>query len=94
MKNRRRAGWTSCDFVLPRVSLEGLRLLAKTMAERDLQARAFAELGHRRRYPKTRSYYVLLGLNWLFRECGMAEFCLEEASPVPGRVRRFMAPAD
>jgi hypothetical protein len=93
-KNRRRPGWTTCGFTLPRVTLEGLRLLAKTMAARELQARAFAELGYRRRYPRTRSYYLLLGLNWLFRECDIAEFCVEEASPEPGRVRRFMAPAD
>jgi hypothetical protein len=64
------------------------------MAECELHARAFAELGYRRRYPRTRSYYLLLGLNWLFRECGMPEFCVEEASPVAGRVRRFIAPVD
>jgi hypothetical protein len=40
MKNRRKPGWTDCNFVLPRVSLEGLRLLAITCAagERQLAA--------------------------------------------------------
>jgi hypothetical protein len=32
MRNRRKPGWIDCKFVLPRVSLEGLRLLAITSA--------------------------------------------------------------
>ena len=81
--------WTTCNFCLPRLTLEGLRLLSMAMAERELQARAFAELGHRRRYPKTRNYYIVAALNALFAEYGMAEFCVEEASPAPGCVLRW-----
>src|SRR6516162_6758386 len=33
MKNRRKPGWTDCNFVLPRLTLEGLSFLARSMAD-------------------------------------------------------------
>src|SRR5260221_12359193 len=63
MRNRRKPGWTTCDFCLPAVSLEGLRFLANAMAEKQHQERTFAPRGHRRRYPRTRNFYVLEALN-------------------------------
>ena len=94
MRNRRKPGWTTCDFCLPGVSLEGLRFLANAMAEKQHQERTFAPLGHRRRYPRTRNFYVLEALNWLFTEYGVPEFVVPEAKPISGRVRRFVAPTN
>jgi hypothetical protein len=93
MKNRRKPGWTDCSFVLPRVSLEGLRLLAITRAADERQLAASEPLGYRRRYPKTKNFFVVDALNHLFEENGMPEFCVQEAEPVHGRVTRFVAPA-
>ena len=59
MKNRRKPGWTDCNFVLPRVSLEGRRILAITRAAEARQLAASEPLGHRRRYPKTKNFFVL-----------------------------------
>jgi hypothetical protein len=92
MKNRRKPGWTDCNFVLPRVSLEGLRLLAITSAEGERQLAASEPLGYRRGYPKTKNFFVVQALNHLFEENGMQEFCVQEAESAPGRVRRFVAP--
>jgi hypothetical protein len=92
MKNRRKPGWTDCNFVLPRVSLEGLRLLAITCAAGERQLATSETLGYRRRYPRTKSFFVVQALNHLFEENGMPEFCVQEAVPAPGRVRRFVAP--
>jgi hypothetical protein len=94
MKNRRRPGWTDCNFVLPRVSLEGLRLLSMTRAAGARESATSEHLGYRRRYPKTKNFFVVQALNHLFAESGMPEFCVQEAEPVPGRVRRFIAPAN
>jgi hypothetical protein len=71
------------------VFLEGLRLLAITRARGERQLAGSEPLGYRRHYPKTRNFFVLLALNHLFEENGMCEFCVQEAAPAPGRVRRF-----
>jgi hypothetical protein len=92
MKNRRKPGWTDCNFVLPRVSLEGLRLLAITSAVGERQLAASEPVGYRRRYPKTKNFFVVQALNRLFEENGMQEFCVQESEPAPGRVRRFVGP--
>jgi len=92
MKNRRKPGWTDCNFVLPRVSLEGLRLLAITNASDERQTVAREPLGYRRRYPRTRNFYVAEALNDLFEKYGMLEFRVQESEPVPGRVKRFVVP--
>jgi hypothetical protein len=94
MKNRRKPGWIDCYFVLPRMSLEGLRLLAITRAADERQLSPGEPLGYRRRYPKTKNFFVVRALNHLFEENGMPEFCVQEVEPVPGRVRRFVAPVD
>src|SRR6516165_9845415 len=94
MKNRRNPGWTDCNFVLPRVSLEGLRLLAITRATDERRLAASEPLGYRRRYPRTKNFFVVQALNHLFAENGMLEFCIEEAEPMTGRIRRFVAATD
>jgi hypothetical protein len=92
MKNRRQSGWTDCSFVLPRVSLEGLTHLAKDMADEELSERHRAPRGLQRRRPRTKNFFVIEGLNYVFEHYGMPEFCVQEAATVPGRVRRFVAP--
>lgn len=92
MRNRRKPGWTTCEFCLPRASLEGLRFLASAMAEKQHQERSCAPLGHRRLYPRTRNFYVLEALNGLFTEYDLPKFVVPESKPLSGRVRRFVAP--
>jgi hypothetical protein len=94
MRNRRKPGWTDCNFVLPRVTLEGLSFLARSMADRERTDRPSKRYGLRRRYPKTKNYFVVKALNYLFREYGLSQFCVEEAKPTPGRVRRFVVLTD
>jgi hypothetical protein len=60
------------------------------MADQERAERSSEPLGFRRRYPVTRSYYVVAALNHLFEEFGMPEFCVEEKET--GRTRRFVAP--
>jgi hypothetical protein len=93
MPKRRKAGWTFCRFVLPRVTLEGLVHLAKTMADEERSERQRASRGLRRRCPRTKNFYVIEGLNYVFEHYGMPEFRVQEAATVPGRVRRFVAPS-
>jgi hypothetical protein len=69
-----------------------MRVLAISRATEERQLAASEPLGHRRRYPKTKNFFVVQALNRLFEENGMQEFCVKEAEPVPGRVRRFVAP--
>ena len=85
---KRKPGWTFCRFVLPRRVLEGLIHLAKTKANQEQWERSRAPRGFRRRYPRTRNYYVIEGLNYVFEQYGIPEFCVEEELR-PGRVRRF-----
>ena len=49
MRARRKLGWTDCRFVLPRPILEGLSLLARSMADRENAERAQEPRGQRRR---------------------------------------------
>jgi hypothetical protein len=91
MPQRRSPGWVAANFVLPRLTIEGLTLLTKGMADRERAERSSEPFGFRRRYPKTKNYFVVRALNYLFQEHGLSQFCVEEAKPAPGRVRRFVA---
>ena len=91
---RRKPGWTLCRFVLPRRVLEGLIHLAKTKANQEQWERSSAPRGFQRRYPKTKNFYVLKSLNYVFEEFGLPEFCVQEAEVASGRVRRFVAPGN
>ena len=90
MPRRRPPGWVAVNFVLPRVTIEGLTLLTKGMANQERAERSSEPFGFRRRYPKTKNYFVVRALNYLFQEHGLSQFCVEEAKPAPGRVRRFV----
>jgi hypothetical protein len=92
MKNRRNPRWTDCSFVLARLTLEGLGFLAKSMADKERFERLDEPRGFRRRYPKTKNFYVVEALNQLFKRYGVPEFCVQEAESAPGRVKRFAAP--
>lgn len=94
MRNRRKPGWTDCRFVLPKLVLEGLRHLAKTVADQERRDRSSAAHGFRRRYPRTVSFYLTEALNDLLDKYDLAEFCVQEAEPEPGRVRRFAVTTD
>jgi hypothetical protein len=89
MPRRRSPGWVAVSFVLPRLTIEGLTLLTKGMADRERAERSSEAYGCRRRYPKTKNYFVIKALNYLFQQHGLSQFCVKEAKPVPGRVRRF-----
>jgi hypothetical protein len=94
MPRRRSAGWVAVSFVLPRPTIEGLTLLTKGMANRERAERRSEPYGFRRRYPKTKNYFVVKALNYLFQEQGLSQFCVEEAKTVCGRVRRFVIPTN
>jgi hypothetical protein len=89
-RSRRKPGWIDCRFVLPRPILEGLSLLARSVADQENATRAQEPQGQRRRYPKSKNYYVTLALNSLLQEYGLSQFCVEEAEVSPGHTRRFV----
>jgi len=91
---RRKPGWVCCQIVIPRPVAEGLAFLARSMADRDQAERLDEPRGFRRCYPKTKNFYVTEALNSLLADYGLSQFCVTEAEPVRGRVRRFVVPAD
>jgi hypothetical protein len=94
MPKRRAPGWVAANFVLPRRTILGLALLTKSMANREQAKRSSEPHEFRRRYPKTKNYWIVTALNYLLQKHGLSQFCVEEAGPAPGRVRRFVVPAD
>jgi hypothetical protein len=48
----------------------------------------------RRVFPKTANFYVTEALNSLLADYGLSQFCVPEAEPAPGRVRRFVIATD
>ena len=94
MPKRRAPGWVAANFVLPRKTVKGLTLLTKRMANRERTLRPEELHGFRRRYTKTRNFYVIMALNYLFQEHGLSQFCVEEAERGRRQVRRFAVTAD
>jgi hypothetical protein len=89
-RSRRKPGWIDCRFVLPRPILEGLSLLARSVADQENAERAQEPRGQRRRYPKSKNFYVTLAINSLLQEYGLSQFCVEEEEVSPGHTRRFI----
>jgi hypothetical protein len=87
-RKRRLPGWTDCRFILPRVTLEGLRVLTIQLAREQENSNWAAE---RCRYPRTKNFYIVWALNQLFEQLGFGEFCVPEQNPAGRRVRRFVA---
>jgi hypothetical protein len=94
MPKRRKPGWVCCQFVLPGSIVEGVTFLARAMADRERAERSSQPRGLRRRYPKTKNFYVAEALNHLLADYGLSQFCVSEAEPAPSRVRRFVVRAD
>ena len=88
-QKRRAQGWIDCRFILPRQTLEGLRVMAITLA---VDQRCSDWPRERARYPKTLNYHVTAALNDYLQKMGYAQFCVPEEEQVPGHVRRFSAP--
>jgi hypothetical protein len=72
MPKRRTPGWAATNFVLPRKTIEGLILLTKSMANREQAQHSEEPYGFRRRYPKTRNYWVVTAMNYLLKEHGLS----------------------
>jgi hypothetical protein len=89
-RKRRQEGWTDCRFSLPRLTVEGLRMVSISLAEEQQHSGWPKEA---RRYPKTRNYYVAAALNDLFRKLGFEQYCVQEQQGEAHRVRRFVAPS-
>jgi hypothetical protein len=92
MPKRRKPGWVCRQFVLPRPIVEGLMFLAK--AQEEFANRSSQPRGMRRAFPKTANFYVTEALNSLLADYGLSQFCVAEAEPSPGRVRRFVIATD
>src|SRR5260221_13663685 len=56
------------------MTLEGLTFLTKSMADRERAERSSEPYGFRRRYPKTRKYFIIIALNYLLQEHGLSQF--------------------
>jgi hypothetical protein len=57
---RLRSGWTDCRLILPKLLLEGLRVLTIELAHQQQNSEW---PGERRRYPATKNYHVAAALN-------------------------------
>jgi hypothetical protein len=68
--------------------------LAKAKAQEEFANRSSQPRGLRRAFPRTTNFYVTEALNALLADYGLFQFCVAEAEPVPGRVRRFAVPTD
>jgi hypothetical protein len=73
-RNRRPAGWTAIYITLPKITVEGLRKVAITLAQ-DQQHSPWPR--ERRRYPRTKSHLIGEALDDFFRKLGFEEFCLQ-----------------
>ena len=66
--------------------------LAKAKAQEEFANRSSQPRGLRRAFPRTANFYVTEALNSLLADHGLSQFCVPEAEPVRGRVRRFAVP--
>jgi hypothetical protein len=91
-RSRRRPGRVTTRFFLPQPILQGLSLLARGEAEREYAQRRNAPRGQRRRYPRTKNFYVVEAINALLADRGLGQFCVleEDEGSSPRRVRRFV----
>jgi hypothetical protein len=89
-RNRRPEGWTARWFTLPKITVEGLKIMAIQFAE----AQQHSDWpGERLKYPRSANFFVIEAVNAYFRRLGFEQFCVEEQKPARGRVRRFVAPS-
>jgi hypothetical protein len=74
-QKRRMQGWSDCRFILSKLTLEGLRQVAITLAQEGQRSPWPKE---RRRYARTKSHLVGEALDDFLRKLGFPEFCVEE----------------
>jgi len=74
-QKRRMQGWSDCRFILPKLTLEGLRQVAITLAQEGQHSPWPKE---RRRYARTKSHLVGEALADFLRKLGFPEFCLQQ----------------
>ena len=86
---RLREGSTDARFILPKVTLEGLRALTIELAHQQQNS---DWPGERCRYPATKNFHLTAALNDYFKKLGFQEFCVPEEQPTGHRVRRFVTP--
>ena len=89
-RKRRPPGWTDCRLILPKLLLEGLRVLTIELAHQQQNSEW---PGERRRYPATKNYHVAAALNAYLRQLGFEQFCVEEQKSIGRCVRRFVGPS-
>jgi hypothetical protein len=61
--------------------VEGLMVLAKAKAQEEFANRSSQPRGLRRRYPRTKNFFVLKGLNYVFVPDKVARFKLPPGAP-------------
>jgi len=90
LKDARLVGWLAISFYLESSWKDLLFWLGAWLTESERSA--WEARGFRRRYPKTKNFYVTEALNSLLADYGLSQFCVPEGEPVRGRVRRFAVP--
>jgi hypothetical protein len=86
---RRRRGWVEVSFILPGRLVEGLGLLVRSLADEQHAKRLQQPHGQRRKYPRTKNFFVIEALNELLKKHGLSQFRVLEQPVQNGRVRRF-----
>ena len=66
----------------------------RAKAREEFANRLSQPRGLRRAFPRTVNCYVTEALNHLLADYGLSQFCVQEAEPAPGRVRRFVIATD
>ncbi len=66
----------------------------RAKAQEEFANRSSQPRGLRRAFPRTANFYVTESLNHLLADYGLSQFCVQEAEPAPGRVRRFVIATD
>jgi hypothetical protein len=75
---KRRPGWVTYQFILPKRLVEGLTSLTKMKAEQQAAERVQQPYGFRRRCTRGKSSLVAEAINRLLVENGLSEFCVED----------------
>jgi hypothetical protein len=90
-RKRRREGWADARFFLPKLLMEGLRVMTNEVATQQANSDWSQERG---KYPVTKNFHVTAAINAYLKSWGYEQFCVEEQPPRGVRVRRFLAPKD
>jgi hypothetical protein len=75
---KRRPGWKTYQFILPKRLVDGLVVLSKMKAEQQATERSQEPYGFRRRYARGKSSFLAEAINQLLAQNGLSEFCIED----------------